>query len=141
MGRIKGSKDCLGEGKIKGTIKWERQAPGLYWSKPFRFVLEKVEADKHTIEHWKCIDTDELANLYGKSAKECKDKAQERIDIEQGRKPKPKPEKKKVKRHPGYEGLFRNGKKIDLKTGEPYPEDQQPDECKSEPRKRKGLFD
>ena len=127
--------DCLGGKKLtSANIKWTRTAPGSYETDPFRFILDKVPEDEHVYQHWKMSDCRVVASYHGSTAKACKAQAQEIIDIEQGRTPKPEPKKKRKPKAYKYEGLFVRGKRVDLETGEPIEDKPEPDE------KRKGLF-
>ena len=109
-------KDCLGDGKLRGKISWEREAPGVYNSSPFRFIVEKIEENELVVQHWRLVDCRVVAKYHGKTAKEMKDKAQEILDIESGKKPIPT-EKKKTPKQWKHEGLFVSDKVIDIDTG------------------------
>ena len=115
MGRIKDSKDCLGDGKVKGEVKWLSPEAGCFESKPFRFTIEKVEEDKHTVAHWKMVDSEDVASYHANTAKQLKDKAQEIIDVESGKLPPPKEKKPQPKVE--YEGLFVGSTKVWPKEG------------------------
>ena len=75
------------------------------------------------------FQTDYLLMVDGKTGKryyrdskaECEEQAQEILDIEAGRRPAPEPVEKLVKKHPKYEGLWKNGREIDTATGLPKP--------------------
>ncbi len=92
-------KDCLGEGKVTGVIKWERAKPGLYWSKPFRFSVEK-----ETDTHWIMVDARQCGIYHRASAALCKDVAQGLIDVECGKKTVRKPSEPRVKKRKGLFG-------------------------------------
>jgi len=109
LGRI--AKDALGGNKLTGEIKWSKE-DDFYLTDPFRFTIEKVDADESVYAHWKLYDWDNIGSYCRDTLKACKEQAQDIIDIESGKKPTPNPEKQKAVKATKYEGLFRGGQRV-----------------------------
>ena len=86
-----------------------------------RFPIEFIPADEVVSRHWRMVDGKTGKRYYRDSKAECEEQAQEILDIEAGRRPAPEPVEKLVKKHPKYEGLWKNGREIDTATGLPKP--------------------
>jgi len=110
MGEL--AKDALGDGAVRGKIAWEREEPGVYQTKPFRFTVTKVEEDDYVRMHWKLYDWRKCGSYCRASKAACQKHAQDIIDIESGKKKAPKPKKQKAIKATKYEGLFHDGKRV-----------------------------
>jgi len=85
-----------------------------------RFAIEFIPADEVVSRHWRMVDGVTGKRYYLDSKGECLAHAAEVLGIEAGVLEAPEPVEK-VQRVWKYEGLWRNGVEIDLKTGLPKP--------------------